>query len=302
MRLMTPVRVTAVAVGLGLAATACTTAASTSASTDTSTQRAATVTAASVDPAAAALPANVKGRGRLVFAMDASYAPFEYFATDNKTIIGFDVDLSNAIAQKLGLKARQVNAGFDTILPGLAAGKYDAGISAFSVSPDREKTVDFVVYLKDGSGLAVKAGNPLGLTMDPTSLCGHTVAAQKGTTQGLDQLPAISKQCTASGKPAVTIQLYPSQDEANLALTSGRADGVLADSVPLGYEAKLSQGQFQMAPGDDYDPAPIGVALPKGSPLKPSFDAALRALAADGTLAHIAQQWAVPAHALPSGS
>lgn len=59
--------------------------------------------------------------------MDASYPPFEAFDADNKTIIGFDADLSDAIAAKLGVKAEHVNAGFDSILVGLAAGKYDIG-------------------------------------------------------------------------------------------------------------------------------------------------------------------------------
>lgn len=74
--------------------------------------------------------------------MDASYAPFEYFDKDNTTIIGFDADLSKALAAKMGLTAVDVNAGFDTILAGLSSGKHDLGMSAFSVTPERAQTVD----------------------------------------------------------------------------------------------------------------------------------------------------------------
>jgi ABC-type amino acid transport substrate-binding protein len=87
-----------------------------------------TVAAAAVETSAAmaasamVVPDAVKAKGSISFAMDASYPPFEAFDTDNKTIIGFDADLSDAIAAKLGVKAEHVNAGFDSILVGLAAG------------------------------------------------------------------------------------------------------------------------------------------------------------------------------------
>lgn len=258
--------------------------------------------AVAVDKTAASLvPQSIKAKGMLTVAMDASYAPFEYFDTDNKTIIGFDADLSTAAAQKLGLKVKHVNAGFDTILPGLTSGKYDMGESAFSVTPERAKSVDFVAYLSSGSGIAVKPGNPEGLKMDPASLCGHKIAAQKGSTQGIQQLPDISKQCVANGSKAVVIQLYPSQNEANLAVTSGRADAVMADSVSLSYQGKLAGGKFELAPGDDYAPADIGIALPKGSALKPALEAAVKSVVADGTFAKLLKKWAIPSSSVPKG-
>ncbi|MFF4142961.1 ABC transporter substrate-binding protein [Streptomyces sp. NPDC001698] len=259
---------------------------------------------AAVDAAAAALlPADVKSKGVLAVASDASYRPFEYFDTDNKTMIGFDVDMTDALGARLGLKVTHVNAGFDGILPGLAARKFDMGASAFSVTPERSKTVDFVPYLNGGSGIAVKAGNPLGLKMDPMALCGHTVSAQKGSLQGLDQLPAISQQCTGAGKAPVKAELFPSQDGANLAVVSGRVDAVMADSVSLALQAKASNGKFELAPGTDYEPSPVGIALPRGSALKPALDAALKALLSDGTMESLMKKWDVPAGLLlKSGS
>ena len=251
----------------------------------------------SVDAKAAALlPAQVKSAGKIVFASDASYAPFEYFATDNQTMIGFDIQLTDAVAEVLGVKAQHVNAGFDTILPGLQAGKYDAGVSAFSITQDRAKVVDFVPYLAIGTGLAVAKGNPQKLSLDdPTSLCGKAISAQKGSIQGITILPAFAAKCQAAGKSTIRIQMYPSQNEANLALTSGRADGILADSVPLAYQGQQAGGSFELAPGKDYQAVPIGIAIPKGSALGPALSAAVRVLAADGTLAKLMEQWKVPA-------
>ncbi|MFF4827391.1 ABC transporter substrate-binding protein [Streptomyces sp. NPDC001312] len=259
---------------------------------------------AAVDAAAAALlPADVKSKGVLAVASDASYRPFEYFDTDNKTMIGFDVDMTDALGARLGLKVTHVNAGFDGILPGLAARKFDMGASAFSITPERSKSVDFVPYLNGGSGIAVKAGNPLGLKMDPMALCGHTVSAQKGSLQGLDQLPAISQQCADAGKAPVKAELFPSQDGANLAVVSGRVDAVMADSVSLALQAKASNGKFELAPGTDYEPSPVGIALPKGSALKPALDAAMKALLSDGTMESLMKKWDVPAGLLlKSGS
>ncbi|MFE7330140.1 ABC transporter substrate-binding protein [Streptomyces sp. NPDC057565] len=296
-----PIRLPALVAGLALAVTACTNA---SAGAGTSAPQAAPASATggspatkgAVDAAAAALlPAAIKSKGVLAVASDASYRPFEYFDTDNRTMIGFDIDLTDALGAKLGLKVRHVNAGFDSILPGLAAKKYDIGASAFSVTPERSKTVDFVPYLNGGSGLAAKTGNPLGLKMDPMSLCGHTIAAQKGAIQGLDQLPTISKICTDAGKPAVKIELFPSQDGANLAVVSGRVDAVMADTVSLGMQAKASNGQFELVPGPDYEPAPTGIAVPKGSALKAALEAAMKTALTDGTVESLMKKWNLPA-------
>ena len=101
-----------------------------------------------------------------------------------------------------------VNAAFDSILIALTSQKYDVGTSAFSASAERAKVVDFVTYGAGGSGIAVPKGNPKALSMDPMTLCGRTVAAQKGTIQGLDYLPKFSADCTAAGKAAITAHLY----------------------------------------------------------------------------------------------
>lgn len=254
----------------------------------------------SAGAAAKLVPAKVKAKGTLKVAMDASYAPFEYFDKDNKTIIGFDADLSKALGAKMGLKVQDVNTGFDTILAGLDSGKHDLGMSAFSVTPERTKAVDFVVYLDGGTGIAVPSGNPKGLTMDPKKLCGYTIAGQKGSIQGIDYLPKFSKQCQAAGKQPITIRLYPSQNEANLAVASGRADAVMADSISMAYQSKLSGGRFELAPGADYVPTATGVALPNGSALAPAVSKAMKEVVADGTMKKIMTKWGIPDQALGS--
>lgn len=289
---------TAAALTLALVAAGCTTVPATTQANGQADLASPVAAALTVnDKARALLPATIRDAGVLKIASDPTYPPFEYFDTDNKTMIGWDVDMGNAIAAVLGLKAEHVAATFDTILPGLTSHKYDLGMSAFSVTPERAKAVDFVPYLDNGTGLAVSPGNPLKLAIEGQSLCGQKVAAQKGSIQSMDLIPLLSKKCTEAGKPALEAQNFPTQTDANLALTSGRVSGVLADSVSLAYQGKLADGRFELAAGADYDPMPTGTALNKGSELLPAIQAATKAVIEDPAFAQINAKWGIPAGA-----
>lgn len=253
------------------------------------------IAAAPLDATAAALvPADVKAKGTFQVATDPTYPPYELYGSDNKTVVGFDADLAMAIGQTLGLTTTMVPATFDTILPGISSGKYDVGMSAFSVTPERQANADFVAYQINGSGLAVPPKNPKNLSMDPMTLCGTKIAGQKGAVQSIVTLPAFSKLCTDAGKKGINIQLFPSQSEANLALVSGRVDGVMADSISMAYQGKLAGGTFELASGKDYEPTPTGVALPKGSPLTAAVSAAMKSLIGTPTYSAIFAKWGMP--------
>jgi polar amino acid transport system substrate-binding protein len=255
----------------------------------------ATLTAASfsvqADPAIAGqVPADVKSSGSLSVAADATYAPDEFIASDGKTVIGMDADLAKAIAQVMGLTANVQNIPFDSIIPGLAAGKYDLGMSSFTDTKDREKTVDFVTYATAGSSFFVLAdGGPDIASLD--DLCGHKVGAEKGTTQA-DDASAQDKTCTAAGKPGVSVSVFPDENGVNLALSSGRIDVAMADTPPADYAVKQSDGKFKLS-GSSYGNAPYGIAMAKDSGLQQPVLAALKALMADGTYKKILDYWGV---------
>jgi polar amino acid transport system substrate-binding protein len=252
-----------------------------------------TLTAASfsvqADPAIVSqVPADVKSSGTLSVAADATYAPDEFIASDGKTVIGMDADLAKAIAEVMGLTANVQNVTFDSIIPGLAAGKYDLGMSSFTDTKDREKTVDFVTYATAGTSFYVNAdGGPDIASLD--DLCGQKVAAEKGTTQQEDAT-AQSKTCTDAGKPAVDLSVFADQNAVNLALSSGRADVAMADSPPAAYAVEKSEGKFKVS-GSSYGNAPYGIAIPKNSGLAPPVLAAVKALLADGTYDKIFDYW-----------
>src|SRR5256714_5693043 len=176
-----------------------------------STGAAPTAPGGAAQRAASGGPAAVKSKGTLTVAADATYAPNEFIGSNGHTVEGMDADLANALAGVMGLKAKVVNATFDSIIPGLAAHKYDLGMSSFTGTKEREKTVDFVTYFSAGTSFYEKASGGPPIT-DLSSLCGVTVAVEKGTTQQADAT-AQSKKCTG-GKSGEGLTV-PDQHSAN---------------------------------------------------------------------------------------
>ena len=145
-----------------------------------------------VSSIAVQVPAAVKAKGTLAVAADATYAPNEFIGSDGHTVVGWDADLAKALGQVLGLKINMVNATFDTIIPGLVSGKYNLGMSSFTDTKERQKTVDFVTYYVAGTSFYVKASTGPSIT-SLAGLCGHKVAVEKGTTQAADAQAQAAK-------------------------------------------------------------------------------------------------------------
>ncbi|MGH3498115.1 MAG: ABC transporter substrate-binding protein [Nocardioidaceae bacterium] len=251
---------------------------------------------------AAEVPSAIAAKGTLTVATDASYPPNEFSNPANNQIEGMDVDLGDALGAVMGLKVKFVAAGFDTIIPGLAAGRYDFSMSSFTDTKAREKTVDFVTYFSAGTSFYTGASGGQSIT-GLGSLCGLTVGVESGTTQK-DDATAQGKKCTATGKKGVSVSIFPNQTGANLALSSGRVQVVMADSPVAAYAVKQSSGKFKIV-GPTYGTAPYGIAIPRPSgtasgqaPMsKPILDA-LKKLISDGTYKKILDKWGVEAGAI----
>src|ERR1700727_1201613 len=168
-----------------------------SSSSSSSSSSASTPTGASSANASlvAQVPAAIKSKGTLNVATEAQYAPNEFIAPDGHTVIGMDAELMEAIGGKLGLKVNLVNSDFETIIPGLAAGRYDLGASSFTDTKEREKTVDFVDYFEAGISFYAKSSSNPGVE-SVSDLCGKTVAVEKGTVEQ-EEAEKQSKKCSA---------------------------------------------------------------------------------------------------------
>lgn len=243
----------------------------------------------SVNAAAAALvPAAIKSKGTLTVGMDTTYPPVDALAADGQTAVGLDVDLFNAVVKTLGLKATYQTAKFDSIINGVGSGKYDVGISAFSITAAREKQAHMVSYFMAGTEWAAATGNPKHI--DVNKPCGINVAVQTGTTEAQQDLPPKVAACAKLGKP-LHVDHYDAQTAANAAVISGKDDAMLADSPITAYAVKQSGGKLQTI-GSIYGSAPYGyvVSLPNKA-LAEAFAAALKVIYQNGTYAKVLAAW-----------
>jgi polar amino acid transport system substrate-binding protein len=255
---------------------------------------------ASVDQALAGkVPAEVKADGKITVGTDPTYAPNEFLDTDGKTVIGFDVDLFNAVAAKLGLRTEYVSSKFGDIIAGVQSGKYEIGVSSFTINDERKAQTLMVSYFSAGTQWATKKGNPA--KVDPDAACGKKIAVQKDTVQ-VDDITARAKKCTTGGKPQIGIDQYQAQTDATAALVSGKDDAMLADSPVCAYAVKLTNGQLESL-GAIYDSAPYGYVVKQDQrAFADALQGAVAAVIADGTYQKALQKWGVEAGAITSSA
>ncbi|MEU8820963.1 ABC transporter substrate-binding protein [Actinoplanes sp. NPDC048796] len=239
------------------------------------------------------VPADIKSAGKLVIGTDSSYAPNEFLDSDGKTVIGFDVDLFNAVAQKLGLTTEWQSATFGDIIPGVSSDKYAVGVSSFTINKDRLKEVNMISYFSAGTQWAAKKG----ASINPDDVCGKKIAVQATTVQ-VDDITARSKKCTDAGKAKITIDQYQKQSDATNAVNTGKDEAMLADSPITAYAVKQTGGKLELV-GDIYDSAPYGYVVAKDqTEFAGVIGDAVKALIADGTYKQILDKWGVTAGAV----
>ena len=248
------------------------------------------------EAAVALLPAALRDGGTLQVATDAETPPNE-FKDDNGDVVGWNVDLTNAIAAKLGLTPEWEIMPFDGIIPRVQEGVVHIGASTFSDTAERQKSVDFVNYFASGTAW----GAPIDSTFDSENVCGTTVAVQGGTIQQTELLPAFSDECTAAGKEPVTILQFETNGEAVNAAVSGKADAMSAESLVILDAVKHLPDQFEVV-GETYNTTLYGYAIEKDSDTTKAVQAALQSLMDDGTYTNILTGAGIESGALESAS
>lgn len=242
----------------------------------------------SVDEASVALlPDDIKDAGKLVIGTDANYAPNEYKDPDGK-VIGWEIDLIDAAAAKLGLETEYKSSQFDNIIPSIVGNKLDFGLSSFTDTLEREEKVDFINYYTAG----VQWASTKGTEVDPDNACGLKVAVQSTTFQDTEEVPAKSDACVAAGKEPIEKLQFEAQDAAANAVALGQADAFSADSPVTLYAIAQNSDKLQAA-GETFDEAPYGLPIAKDSELTEALVSALQALIDDGTYEEILDEWGV---------
>jgi polar amino acid transport system substrate-binding protein len=241
------------------------------------------------DPELAALvPDDIREQGALRIGTDASYAPAEFLDADGETVIGFDVELFNAVAAKLDLEAQWEPSSFGTIVEGVSTGTYDVGISSFTINEERLEQVNMVSYYTVGTQWFTAAGNPAGV--DPDNACGKRVAVQADTVQVPD-IEARSEQCEADGEDPIEINQFEGQDQATESIVSGRNDAGLADMPVAVYAVEQTGDQLETL-GEQYEAAPYGAVVAKDdTELAEAIAAGYQSIIDDGTYTEILGEW-----------
>jgi polar amino acid transport system substrate-binding protein len=234
-------------------------------------------------------PADLITPGVLTVGSDTTYPPQEYIDTTTHKAAGFDVDLITAIAQRMGLQAHIVTTKFDTIIDDLVAKRFDVVISAVSITPERQKKVDFVPYLNAGESLLVQKGNPKNIK-STDDLCGLAVGVQGGTIeQGV--LQSSSDNCEEQDKPAIKMIALQDQTAVIQLLANKLVVATYQDSPVTDYYIKQNPGQFEVG-GSVVFAGPEGIVVRKNDPsMFNAIQTTYNQLKATGTYHQLILKW-----------
>jgi polar amino acid transport system substrate-binding protein len=258
---------------------------------------------------------NLVTPGKLTIITNSPYAPAEYPDPNDPTkIIGYDMDIANAIAKQMCLTLVVNNTeNFDSIIPDisqppLGQQRYDMSISSFTINSQRQEKVDMIPYFQAGQSLLLPPNNPAGITANISSWCGKSIAVQDGTVE-IQQIQDINGGNNGSGEQPICksdpikILHFADQSVVVLQVVNGSADASFQDSPVSGYYAKLNSGKVVLGPVPD-DPnaaeAPEGIVVRKDNkPFEDAVKSALAAIRADGTYASILANWGQTSSAYP---
>ncbi|MFJ3959219.1 ABC transporter substrate-binding protein [Arthrobacter sp. NPDC090010] len=248
-----------------------------------------------VDSAAAALlPQSVKSSKTLRVAIPTNEPPTQFYQEGTQNMVGLNPDVARLLGQALGVQVQIDVANFDSIIPGIAAGRYDATVSSMSPTAERGKVLDFVDYAQFGSGVAVPQGNPLGL--NEKSLCGKKVGFLTASYQLRTDVPKFDEACLAAGKEKIQSNEYQDTRQAISALSSGRLDAVLADSPILNYAATQNPA-IQI--GASYDVAEVGIGVAKGENLVKAVAKAMQTVLRSEAYGAVLKKYGLSTSAIP---
>lgn len=223
----------------------------------------------------------VKAAGELKIAMSGQYPPFN-FVNERNEVVGFDASIGTAIAERLGVKGTIVTTAWDGIIAGLLANKYDTVVGSMTITPEREKVVDFVgPYYHAGRAVFVTEESPV-----------KSLEELKGKTLGVTLGETHEKWAREQG--GWDIRTYKGLPELMMELKSGRVDAIVVDNIPVMVAIKETGDKIRKleTPGIEGGSVAIGIAIRKGNPeLKAAMQKVLDDMQADGSYEKISMEW-----------
>jgi polar amino acid transport system substrate-binding protein len=247
----------------------------------------------------ALLPPAIQAAGEVKVGTEPTAPPYVFYGEDNKTLVGMEVELAQALGERLGVKFTFLPTQFASIVPGIEAARFDLGLSAMGDFIDREKVVDEIDYSYEATGIIVSEGNPHHIAK-LSDACGLRAAGIQGSIplRLLDK----QKELCPQDKPMDVLQ-FPSNDQLAVALNSGRADvsmdtyGVAA--YTLAHQPGTGGHKLELVKGARYAVGYQAIVVSKqATQLRDAIKATLESMLADGSYQAIFAKWDLAANAL----
>ncbi|MGI4859836.1 MAG: ABC transporter substrate-binding protein [Janthinobacterium lividum] len=239
---------------------------------------------------AAALPAALKLRGTLQAAVVPNYPPLELRDPASGTLTGFDIELGEALATKLGVKMEWQETSFEQMLSSVKTGRLDIVLSGMSDLPTRRDTVDFVDYLRSGVQFFTQASHAQAYGK-MTALCGKSVGASRRTSLPGEIKTWSDVHCVAVKLPPINVVGTEGSADARTQLRQGRIDAAVQGSETLPFIMKNEPNTYA-AIGEPIRWTMIGIAVGKDRvALRDALAETLGALIADGTYRKLLDKW-----------
>ncbi|MGW7679616.1 ABC transporter substrate-binding protein [Kribbella sp. NPDC054772] len=254
------------------------------------------VTTTKNEAAAALLPAQVRDRGTLAVGagFGSGSVPLGFYADDNKTPIGLEVDIAYLVTQALGLRPEIEVTSWENLFVGLDSANYDVGFSNITVTEKRKQKYDFATYRKDDIAFEAKKGGSWRVA-GAKDIAGKTIAVGSGTNQE-KILVDWNEANIKAGLPAATIKYFQKNTDTYLALSSGRIDAYLGPNPSIAYHVKTSGETETIGKFSGAGPALQGLiaaTTKKDSGLVKAYQAAINGVIADGSYAKVLARWNV---------
>lgn len=239
----------------------------------------------------ARLPEEIRTAGKITAVNNGSFPPYEIVT--GTELSGATKDISDAIGQLLGIEVDHASvAGLPALLSGINAGRYQFAMGPVGDYPDRQKSNDFVDWVREYVVFAVEKGNPQGITSLDTA-CGKRIAVMSGGSAE-KVIKQQAQKCTEGGKPAVEVQSFTDQPSSILAVRSKRSDAFFSSQAPLTYFVEQAKGQLELAGvgrANGFKDIYQGAVVKKGSPLGGVLLDAFKILMKNGTYAAVMKKW-----------
>ena len=220
--------------------------------------------------------------GKLIMATNAFFPPYEYY--EGEKIVGIDVEIASAVAQKLGLELVIEDVEFDSIIAGVQGGKYDIGCAGMTVTEDRLKSVNFSTPYATGIQSIIVTADSEITDIDVLLNGNYKVGVQSGTTGDIYMTDDIGED---------RVERYAKGNDAVIALTSGKIDAVVIDNEPAKAFVAANEGLKILE--TPYTVEDYAMAINKDNvALKDAINQALKELTDDGTIAAIVNKY-IPA-------